>query len=75
MTREPKRPTLAEAWEMLGPRLGLNVEPFGDDSVRTTGSVRGRTVTAAPLVEQAGQALLERTTRELADAALGQARD
>ena len=30
---------------MLGPRLGLDVEPSGDDRVRATGTVRGRTVT------------------------------
>jgi hypothetical protein len=43
--REPDEPTLAEAWEMLGSRLGLTVEPSGDDRVRATGTVRGRTVT------------------------------
>ena len=45
MKREPDEPTLAEAWEMLGPRLGLNVEPSGDDRVRATGTSRGHTVT------------------------------
>lgn len=45
MKREPDEPTLAEAWGMLGPRLGLNVEPDGDDRVRATGTVRGHTVT------------------------------
>ena len=45
MKREPDEPTLAEAWGMLGARLGLNVEPSGDDHVRATGTVRGRTVT------------------------------
>ena len=45
MKREPDEPTLAEAWEMLGSRLGLDVEPSDDDRVRATGTVRGRTVT------------------------------
>lgn len=36
---------------MLGPRLGLSVEPAGDDHVRAMGTVRGRTVT----VEISGQ--------------------
>ena len=45
MKREPDEPTLAEVWEMLGPRLGLNVERSGDDRVQATGTVRGRTVT------------------------------
>jgi hypothetical protein len=45
MKREPDEPTLAEAWGMLGQRLGLDVEPSGDDRVRATGTVGGRTVT------------------------------
>jgi hypothetical protein len=45
MKRESDEPTLGEAWEMLGPRLGLNVEPSGNDRVRATGTVCGRTVT------------------------------
>src|SRR5687767_3255033 len=45
MTRESGRPTLAEAWGMLGPRVGMSVEASGDDRVRATGKVRGRTVT------------------------------
>jgi hypothetical protein len=45
MKREPDEPTLAEAWAMLGQRLGLSIEPTGDDHVRATGTVRGRTVT------------------------------
>ena len=52
MKREPGEPTLTEAWGMLGPRLGLNVESSGDDHVRVTGAVRGRHVT----VEISGRA-------------------
>jgi hypothetical protein len=51
MKREPDKPTLAEAWGMLGPRLGLNVESSGKDRVLATGVVRGRTVA----VEISGQ--------------------
>jgi hypothetical protein len=52
MKREPDEPTLAEAWGMLGSRLGLKVESSGDDEVRASGTVRGRTVT----VEISGRA-------------------
>lgn len=45
MKRERDEPTLAEAWGMLGPRLGLDVESPADDRVRATGTVRGRTIT------------------------------
>jgi hypothetical protein len=44
MKRDPDEPTLADAWGMLGSRLGLNVEPSGDDHVRATGTVRGHAV-------------------------------
>ena len=37
-------PTLAQAWGMLGTRLGLEVEELGDRSIRAHGTVRGRAV-------------------------------
>lgn len=37
-------PTLAQAWTMLGQRLGLSVEERGERSVRAYGSARGRSV-------------------------------
>ena len=37
-------PTLAEAWTMLGRRLGLTVEERGKRSVRANGTVRDRAV-------------------------------
>ncbi len=43
--RDHHEPTLAQAWTMLGQRLGLSVEERGERSVRAHGSVRGRTVT------------------------------
>jgi hypothetical protein len=43
-TRETDGPSLAEAWTMLGARLGLQVESSGDDAVRAQGQVRGRPV-------------------------------
>src|SRR5262245_23630654 len=45
MKRERGEPTLAQAWGLLGTRLGMNVEPSGGDRVRATAAVRGRTVT------------------------------
>jgi hypothetical protein len=40
-------PTLAEAWAMLGERLGLQVEPQGENGIRAHGLVRDRPVTVA----------------------------
>lgn len=37
-------PTLAQAWTMLGQRLGLTVEERGERSIRAHGTVRGRGV-------------------------------
>lgn len=38
-------PTLAQAWAMLGGRLGLVVEERGERSMRAHGNIRGRVVT------------------------------
>ena len=38
-------PTLAQAWAMLGDRLGLVIEERGERSIRAEGTVRGRAVT------------------------------
>ncbi len=37
-------PTLAQAWNMLGQRMGLSVEKRGERSVRAHSTVRGRAV-------------------------------
>jgi hypothetical protein len=43
-TNDDDQPTLAEAWAMLGERLGLTIEARRDDSIRASGQVRGRDV-------------------------------
>lgn len=40
--RDEHEPTLAEAWGMLSAQLGVQVETADDDSVRVSGTVRGR---------------------------------
>lgn len=45
-------PTLAEAWTMLGERLGLQVESPAAHSIRAHGTVRGRPVTVT--IERSG---------------------
>lgn len=42
--RDTNQPTLAEAWQLLGQRLGLRVESTRDDAVRAQGRVRDRDV-------------------------------
>lgn len=46
MTRDDDaaKPTLGEAWTMLGERLGLEVDVGGERSIRAHGTVRGRAV-------------------------------
>lgn len=56
--RDDGKPTLVEAWQMLGQRLGLDVSVEGDRSVSAAGLVRGRQVTVDIEGRQRGTELL-----------------
>ena len=51
-------PSLVDAWQMIGHRLGLAVQVRGEHSIEATGSVRGRGVAVSIEGRQVGTELL-----------------
>lgn len=49
---------MAEAWQIIGQRLGLQVVQRGDESIAATGTVRGRAVSVSIEGRQVGSELL-----------------